>query len=304
MNDLTNKYRPKTLDEVVGHDKIIASLKKILSQDKTPHAFMFAGPNGVGKSTLARIIGNMLDADIIEVDGATFGKVEIMREIAENLSYKGFIKEKKLLIVDEAHALSKSALDSWLKIIEEPYIHQYFIFCTTEPERIVKGIMQRCLYYNLHEVSEKDLMILLNRVLDSERKEIREEIKDFLVKNSSGSPRQLLKYLEQIQACTYEEAAGLIGYNGENPKVVDLCRLIVKGGNILNAIKMLQELKSMGPETIRIAIVNYLIGCIQRENNSAKVYNFLRLLALFEKPLYSNTAFASLLLSVGEALED
>src|SRR3989304_1453147 len=145
---LHTKYRPKHFEEVIGQIEIVKSLQNLIETGKMPKSFLFTGPSGTGKTTLARIIANKLGCDIqniIEVDAATNTGVEDMRVLCEGLRYPAFgLTTVKVAIVDECQEISKSSWSSLLKIIEEPPSHLYFVFCTTEPSKVLDTIKTRC----------------------------------------------------------------------------------------------------------------------------------------------------------------
>ncbi len=130
---LINKYRPETWDEVVGHDEVLTALQRALSQDTRPHSFLLSGPPGLGKTTLARIIAGDLHCEIVEISGATHSGVDNMREIVElgsHMSLSG--AGRRMFILDECQRISKGGWDALLKITEEPPEHLFFALCTTE----------------------------------------------------------------------------------------------------------------------------------------------------------------------------
>ena len=147
------KYRPTNLDEVIGQNAVVQSLKQQLTGQSTPHAFLFLGPSGVGKTSIARILAGMMkcdDANILEIDAATHSGVENMRSVTQMAQYRGIGESpNKFIIVDEVHALSKATFQSLLLSIEEPPPHVYWALCTTEPDKIPTTIKTRCAAYDL-----------------------------------------------------------------------------------------------------------------------------------------------------------
>src|ERR1700693_1721293 len=165
------KYRPQFLDAVLGQDAVVSSLKSLFP-NKVPHAFLFTGSSGCGKTTLSRILTNMLGVgkhDILEVDAAVYTGVDDMRHLLDGLQYKGMEGNgKKAIILDEAHMLSKSAWNSILKELEEPPPHVYWFICTTEVNKVPMTIQTRCHPYTLKDVGYNDLCDLIEYVAGEE----------------------------------------------------------------------------------------------------------------------------------------
>ena len=164
------RYRPRTFGDVVGQAIAMGSLKKLMSSPTKPHAYLFTGPSGVGKTTIARILGSSLNLDVsapqvMEIDAATNSGVDDMRQIKRYVETPAFgSNPNRLLIIDECHSLSKNAWQSWLKIVEEPPEHLFIVFCTTEAAKVPKTIKTRCHTFNLVSIPVKDLVILLNEI--------------------------------------------------------------------------------------------------------------------------------------------
>ncbi len=260
LNDLHTKYRPSTFDDVVGQDAVVASLKKVLAKD-TSHAFIFTGPSGTGKTTLARIIAHEVGCtkqNLVEVDAATHTGVEAMREVTSTLIYSGLGQTAtKVVIIDEAHMLSPAAWNSMLKHIEEPPAHVYWCICTTNPGKIPATIKTRCNSYDLSEVGKDELVSLLERVRQEEELETDDEILDLIAKKAEGSPRRALTALSQVAHCSArKEAAAILKDFGEEPEIIALCRALSKGVSWKEAMELLRNIKEH-PEGIRIVVCNY-----------------------------------------------
>ena len=141
------KWRPQKLNDVISHAFVVSSLKALLKEKECPHSFLFTGPSGVGKTTLARIVASYLEAAVLEIDAATNTGIDAMRAVQDMARYKAIDNEKRVVIIDECHALSKQTWQSLLKIVEEPPAHLYWAFCTTEPDKVPATIKTRCVQY-------------------------------------------------------------------------------------------------------------------------------------------------------------
>ena len=304
---LHTKYRPKHFEEVIGQIEIVKSLQNLIETGKMPKSFLFTGPSGTGKTTLARIIANKLGCDIqniIEVDAATNTGVEDMRVLCEGLRYPAFgLTTVKVAIVDECQALSKSSWSSLLKIIEEPPSHLYFVFCTTEPSKVLDTIKTRCHQYNLKEVSTDDLMDLLDFVSETEQITLPDNAIALAARSAQGSPRMALVRLSQIRNCkTIQEVKKLLEQPLEESEVIELCKLIVAGRGLTwqKIVDILNKLKEQNPESIRIQIVNYLTACILKNQSEKEAVRLLTILNYFSNPIYQSTGFSDLLLPLGQ----
>ncbi len=272
-----------------------------------PHAILLSGDNGIGKTTIARVVANELDAELIELDGSTFGKVEIMRDIAENLKYPPMGKHKtKMLIVDECQGLSKAAFDSWLKIVEEPPNFLYFAFCTTEPDKVVKGIKQRCQHFKLKPISQEDLETLILFVAEEEGIELPKHGEILIAKESYGSPRQALVFLSQVRNCkTLEEISDIIKSAIAKDDIVDFCRLLISKKDYGKALEILFRHKDTNIYSLKLQIINYIIGCIQRAKTRNDVDYFIGLLDIFNAvSIDQQFGFSSLLVATSKAYKE
>ena len=171
VKTLAVKYRPKTWDEVTeqGSTKII--LQQQLESGEVKNAYLFCGPAGCGKTTCARIFANDINKGMgnpIELDAASNNGVDDVRNIIQQAKTKSINSEYKIFIIDECHALSNSAWQAMLKIIEEPPAKSIFIFCTTNPERIPKTILSRVQRYTFSRISTEGIVNRLKYILEQE----------------------------------------------------------------------------------------------------------------------------------------
>jgi len=208
MKALYRKYRPLKLSSVVGQDKTIEQLKGALAQNKISHAYLFIGPRGCGKTSVARIFAHEINhfdyqledsyLDIIEIDAATFTGVDNIRELREKAIVIPSAGKYKVYIIDEVHMLSTSAFNALLKILEEPPEHVVFIMATTNPEKIPATILSRTQIYRFGLADLETMCHFLAQVAAQEQIQISPEALQIIAKRGGGSFRDSLSILDQL----------------------------------------------------------------------------------------------------------
>lgn len=208
---LITKYRPKNFDEFVGNSVAIRALKRVLASDNIPRAFLISGEPGCGKTTIARIIKDVVKCDdsaFIELNGSSERGIDTIRNIVSSIAYAPLSGESKVIFIDEAHQLTKEAQEALLKSTEDPPPNTYWIFCTTEPQNIRAALSRRLFKVNVPQLKNEERLELLRRVIKSEGLDKSKYSKKVVAKisqMSEGSAGKLLQIFESIYLLDSEE---------------------------------------------------------------------------------------------------
>ena len=242
---LYRKYRPQNFEQLYGQEHIVEAIKNSLDNNKMSHAYLFNGPRGVGKTTIARLIAKGINClnngpssipcdvcdnckeivsgssiDIIEIDAASNRGIDEIRDLKESTGYLPVKCRKKIYIIDEVHMLTKEAFNALLKILEEPPQHILFILATTEIEKIPDTVISRCQRYDFKTLSKQNIVEMLKSVAEKENIKIDEESLNLIYQKSEGSARDSFSIFEQVISNYYhldeitleltEKALGLV----------------------------------------------------------------------------------------------
>ena len=220
------KYRPQNLDEMVGQDEAVALISSQISDDKIGHAYLFSGPKGVGKTSLARIIAKELGCDPIfdvsEIDAASHNKVDDIRDMNESVNFIATSPGKKrIFILDEVHMLSNAASNAFLKTLEEPPEHVIFILATTEPDRVIETIRSRTTQVVFKKILDEKIINVLELISKKEKINFKKDILQIIASYSDGSLRDAINLLEQANNTfgsnlTVENIFSLVGKLGSS----------------------------------------------------------------------------------------
>ena len=218
---LYRTYRPTTFEEVAGQQHIVKTIKNALATGKLAHAYLFTGPRGTGKTTMAKLLAKALNCeegighqcnmckncraimegthpDVLELDAASNNSVDDVRELIDKVKYGTILGRYKVYIIDEVHMLSTGAFNALLKTLEEPPEHVIFILATTEPHKILPTILSRCQRYDFTKVSDKDIKERLRVVLEEEGIPFDDKAVDLIISLCDGGMRDALSILDQV----------------------------------------------------------------------------------------------------------
>ncbi|MFH1479125.1 MAG: DNA polymerase III subunit gamma/tau [Candidatus Omnitrophota bacterium] len=218
------KHRPQDFDEVVGQEHITTILKNAISMDRLHHAYLFAGPRGIGKTSTARILSKALNCekgtsitpcnkcisckeisegismDVIEIDGASNRGIDEIRDLRQTVKFAPSKGKFKIYIIDEVHMLTSEAFNALLKTLEEPPMHVKFIFATTEPHKLPATILSRCQRFDFRRIPLKEITSKLKDVARQENLNVEEDVFLYIAKSSDGSMRDAESILDQMSS--------------------------------------------------------------------------------------------------------
>ena len=286
---LARKYRPTTFSEVVGQEHVTRTLGNAFTTNRVHHAFLFCGPRGCGKTTLARIVGKALACehgptaepcgvcsactsigngsavDYQEMDGASNRGIDSIRELTEAVRYQPAVLRKKIYVIDEVHMLTTEAFNALLKTLEEPPPHVTFVLATTEPHKLPNTILSRCQRYDFKLVPASKLAQHLTRIFAAEKLPVEAGAISLLVRESGGSVRDALSLSDQIISFVGADATITEKHVAEVLGVADrtLTRTLVRAvadGDAGTALGAVESAIERGVDEVQLAraIVRYL----------------------------------------------
>lgn len=259
------KYRPQTLEEIYGNDEIVMSLQSIIAKPskERDHTFLFTGPRGSGKTSFARILRKLLnchDVDFKERNAANTRGIDTIREDVSQCAYApmGEGGKSRVYFYDEAHQISHSAAEALLKVTEDGAPpHVYFIFATTNPEKLTNTLKSRCTKFQVKTLNRQEMAGLLRWVLKEEGKEIWPTVLREIIKFANGIPREALVLLSQVINLDNEgDALDVVQKYTEESSVIELCRALDGPEDWKIVAKMLNGIDE-DVEKVRLAVLGY-----------------------------------------------
>jgi DNA polymerase III subunit gamma/tau len=278
---LYRKYRPQGFDEVVGQEAVVRTLQNAVEHDQVRQAYLFAGPRGTGKTSMARILAKALNCagtpgpspspdktcpvclaiangtslDVVEMDAASQRGIDDVREIRERVVLQPVEGRYKIYILDEAHQLTDAAWQALLKLIEEPPPHLVFVFCTTELQKVLATVRSRCQTFVFQRPRLQEVVTLLRRVAEGEGIQAQDSALSLIARSARGSFRDAVSTLDQLAAATNNsiDAQSVLQLVGavEEESLLRLCDMVVDR-DTSGALLFVEELAERGQDLGRV----------------------------------------------------
>ncbi len=310
---LYRTYRPKTFDEVAGQEHITKTFKNALASGKLSHAYLFSGPRGTGKTSIAKIIAKAINCeqaptanpcntcetcqaiehntinDVVEIDAASNNGVEEIREIRDKVKYLPGVGAYKVYIIDEVHMLSTGAFNALLKTLEEPPKHVVFILATTEPHKIPATIHSRCQRFDFRGIDLDDMREKLKEIIDKETIQIEDEALDLIAESAEGGMRDAISLLDQVISYSEDsinvDAIHAIRGSVSQAVMVEIAQAI-HDEDIIKVLNSIDRLLGEGKDAANI--LNDLVGFYR------DVLLYKNTTGIDDKRLFSDSSFQSL----------
>src|SRR5690349_21456571 len=276
---IARKYRPQRFGDVVGQEHVTQTLANAIQQNRIAHAYLFCGPRGTGKTTIARIFAKCLNCtdgpsvtfsdkdprcqeiaegrslDVLEIDGASNNGVEQVRELRETCKYAPASSKFKIYIIDEVHMLTTAAFNALLKTLEEPPEHVKFMFATTDPEKVLPTILSRCQRFDLRRIPASLIVQQLSQIASQEKVAISPEALHAIARGADGGMRDAESTLDQlISFCGDKieepDVLSMFGLTAQS-QLLELSRAILNG-EVEVALRQLNELATQGKDLGRL----------------------------------------------------
>jgi DNA polymerase III subunit gamma/tau len=288
-------HRPKNLDEIVGNENTIEALRSVLDREEDiPHSFLFTGPAGTGKSSLARILKtelNCSDSDFFNINTASSRGIDTIREIIDNSQFAPMLGKIKIFLLEEVHGLTTQAFESLLVLLEEPPKHVVLILCTTELAKIKATIRRRCHHTELQSLSLPQIKKLLKSTLEKENvSEFPDAVLERIASVCNGSPGQALNLLDTVVDIRDDDTAlkAIEDATVSEANIAEIARMLLSGREQWSSIAKLIKGLSGEPESLRYAFLGYFNAVLLGGKNSDKVAAIT--MPFLESCMYSSKA--------------
>lgn len=267
MTELYKKYRPKKFSQLCGNKSVVKSLIRMCKNKEIPHALMFTGESGCGKTTAARILKSKLkcvgsittgEGDYKEINASEDRGIKMIRSIGDTIRASPMFGDSRMWVIDEAQGLTAAAQNAVLKFLEDPPDHAYLIFCTTDPSKIIKTIHSRCTQFKMAAPTEEELVKLMTDILKKEKVTVDPKVLKRICAVTDNAPRKALVILDQVYKLdTEQEMLDAVQKSESRQQAIDLARKLIapkpKWAQVKELVRNIEE----EPETVRRIMLTY-----------------------------------------------
>jgi DNA polymerase-3 subunit gamma/tau len=274
---LYQKIRPAEWSEVLGQNHAVNAIQRLLAGE-FPSFVLLGGPSGVGKTTIARLIRkdlNVSDTDFVEINAGTDGGVDDVRNIKRYTNSLALGGNYRMWLIDEAHKLTPQAQNAFLKETEDAHDHVKFIFCSTEPDKLIRPLQTRATRFDLKPLSREDIKRVIRTACGEEIDIPNVKVMDAIAENCQGSAREALVMLEQADAATnLEEMLEIVSRTGEEKVSENFCQILLKE-TWHHAAKAIKD-GDLDPEKTRRGVLGYMSSVLLNNPKNARAARALK----------------------------
>lgn len=291
---LAGDYRPRTFEEFEGNKALVAALqsKLALPPEKRPHVYLFTGPKGCGKTTLAYLVKDAISCsefEFTEIDASNEGGgVNEARQLKKDIRMAPMEGDARMWFVDECHKLTPAAQDAMLKMLEHPPEYCYFVFATTDPQKLIATFKDRCIPFEVKPVTEKEMFDYLAWVAEQEQADVPDDVLMAIAKSSQGYFREAMQRLEKVIDLPPAMMMEMAEEVAENEAVIkQLIDGLLKKAPWSEVAKILKGLKEE-PETIRRSVLNYAMAVVLNGQDNAFTKRAAYVMEVFGHNVYDS----------------